>query len=208
MLKLKLLWALISKHTKTTLISLIALIVIFFVVRAFLDLRSEVQASHRREHNFKMLLVKSQKGFRAVAEVNKNLEGVYLLEKKISAHWKAIALSGSGTQTELDSNRTKVEFDTTTACISIEGFTLTNPPYYELGIEKQPFSISIFVTDFDKNIYSWTSTVDSLCAGIDSVYLEVSPDLKGAYRDGFDTGEFILGGVIALGGVLAYAVLR
>ena len=202
MIKLKLLFQLLKNNWKIPIYLLLA----FFVIKGYWDKQQELNASYRREYNLKAIIFKATKGLRTTAKVNKDLEGVYLLEKKISAHWKAIALSGSGTQTELDSNRTKVEFDTTDACISLEGFTLTNPPYYELDIKRQSFSLDIKVTDFENNIYSWTSTSD--CIGLDNVHLEVAPDLKGVCKDGFDKGEFILGGIIAIGGVLAYVALR
>ena len=139
--------------------------------------------------------------------MNKELEGVYLLEQKTSAHWKSIALKGSGTQTQIDSNRTKVAFDTITDCISLEGFTLTNPPYWEIPkLELAPFWMNINVMDFENKVYSWTTS--SPCVQIDSVNLEVSPDIKGICRCGFDKGDFFLGAGITATGFILYNLLK
>jgi hypothetical protein len=202
MLKLKLIWALIKNNWKIP-------IYLFFIGIAFWIYHNEknkLRVAERREHNLKSIVFKATKGLRTIAKVNKELEGVYLLEQKTSAHWKAIALKGSGTQTQIDSNRTKVAFDTTDACISLKGFTLTNPAYYELDIKRQPFSIDILVSDFENKVYSWTST--SPCILLDTVNLEVSPDIKGICRCGFDKGDFFLGGIIVGCGVVIYNLLR
>jgi hypothetical protein len=192
MIKLKLLWSLIKSNWKIP----IYLVMAFIAFKFYWNEREAKQAAQRREGNLKSVIFKATKGLRTQAKVNKKLEGVYLLEQKTSAHWKEIALKGSGTQTQIDSNRTKVAFDTITDCISLEGFTLTNPPYWEIPtLELTPFWINVKVMDFENKVYSWTTS--SSCVYIDSVNVEVSPDLKGACRDGFDKGEFFLGTGIA-----------
>jgi hypothetical protein len=202
MLKLKILWQLIKSNWKIS----VYLVMAFIAFKFYWNEREAKQAAQRREGNLKSIIFKSTKGLRTTAKVNKELEGVYLLEQKTSAYWKSIALKGSATQTQIDSNRTKVAFDTIDACISLKGFTLTNPAYYELDIKRQSFSIDILVSDFENKIYSWTST--SPCIVLDTVNLEVSPDIKGICQCGFDKGDFFLGAGITATGFILYSILR
>ena len=203
MLKIKLLWQLIKSNWKIP----IYLFLIGIAFWIYHNEKNKLRAAQRREHNLKSIVFKATKGLRTIAKVNKELEGVYLLEQKTSAHWKSIALKGSGTQTQIDSNRTKVAFDTITDCISLEGFTLTNPPYWEIPkLELAPFWMNINVMDFENKVYSWTTS--SPCVQIDSVNLEVSPDIKGICRCEFDKGDFFLGAGITATGFILYNLLK
>jgi hypothetical protein len=199
MLKLKLIGYFIKRNWVTILLVAIA---VFYLNK----IRNELKASVRREHNLKSVLFKATKGIRTIATVNDSLEGLYLIEQDAHAHWKGVAIKGTGKQSEPEPGRLKVTVDTSLACFSLKGFTLTNPSYYEFETEPMPFTLGIKVMDFEKNIYSWTTS--SPCVIIDSVDLQVAPDIKGVCKDGFDKGDFFWGGTLVGCGVIIYHLLQ
>lgn len=206
MLKLKLLWSLIKQNWKIP----IYLLFIFIAFKFYWNIRNELNASRRREHNLKSekieLAKKDSTNTIIIAEVKDSLEGVSLAYQKLQIKYKQLSFSGEATQTELENNRDSVAFKKETECVKVSGFTKTNPPEYGLDVLLQPFSLEIEITDFDKQIYGIVRP-SIPCVQIDTIEFKVAPDLKGACKDGFDTGEFILGIGIPVIAFFLYSIL-
>jgi len=199
MLKLKLLLGLIKKTLPMTFV----LILILFIVYREIERRNGLREANERIENLKRYyldnLLKIKGAYHSIAVVNDSLKGVSLTQQKIIARQKNLLVFGKGTQIEEDSGRARVLIDTSLVCASIKGWTLTNPPKYSLNIKFSPLTIDAIITDFGQEIHGVLIPSPEECFIIDSVNFQVAPDIKGSFRDGFDMGEFLLGGGVGIG---------
>jgi len=203
MLKLKLLWSLIKRNWKLPIYLIIALIAFKF----YWNSRQELKASKRREHNLKqeMILQWKQDSLSVVkkAKVIDSLEGVLLSKTSIKIKTDTIKIETEGTK-----QGNWIQFNYQDECFSAWGWFEDKGPYrIKQYICQEPYSLEIMITDLEPDIYGIVKPSNN-CMKINNIKFEVAPNLKGAYRDGFDAGEFILGGFIGVLAVGAYVVLH
>jgi hypothetical protein len=207
MLKLRLLLAIIKKNWKIP----IYLLFFGFALWTYNIERNKRKVAERREHNLKSekleLAKKDSLNTITIAEIKDSLEGVSLAYQNLGIKYKQLSFTGEAIQIELENNRDSVPFGKETECVKVSGFTKTNPPEYGLDVFLRPFNLEIEITDFDNDIYGIVKPSNS-CVKIENVEFKAAPDLKGVYRDGFDRGDFILGGLIGVCVVGAYALLH
>jgi hypothetical protein len=198
------LWQIIKSNWKIP-------IYLFFLIIGFIiywNKQQELNASKRRERNLKVSMLQRWRQDKLAlvtqAEVIDSLEGVLLSVMEIKIKPDTVTITTKGNK-EGDFITFRYEDD----CYDCWGWLDTRPPYpIEQYISNKPYSYEILITDLPPDVYGKITPLSKCAPKIENVKWKVSPNLKGACRDGFDKGEFILGGVIALGGVLAYVALR
>lgn len=207
MLKIKLILALLKKHSIWTLILSMLLFVGYreLVRRSELNEKERIITSLKKVHLNQMLKVKG--AYHVVAERNDSLEGLALIQKDIIFQLKRVTARGKTVQIERDSNRIEVPFWLDTLCFSIEGWTKTNPAEYFIDMQTLPIGLNVYVTDIGDEVHG-VITPDEEWLDVLSVNFEASPELKGMCKDGFDKGEFFLGGALVGVGVVLYNIFK
>ncbi len=207
MLKIKLLLSLLRKHMSWTVI----LSLLLFLGYREIERRSGLREANERIINLKKFhleqLLKAKGAYHTIAKTNDSLKGVGLAQQRIIIRYEEMLIHGPGIQTDIE-GRKKVSIDTTIICMGIKGWTLTDPPEYSLKVIPTPLLLDIYITDIGDKVHGIITPFPDDCYKIDSVNFQVAPDIKGGSRDGFDKGEFFLGGAIVGCGVIIYNLLR
>jgi hypothetical protein len=198
MLKLKLIFSLVKKHLGWTFV--ISLI-LFFAYRELIH-RNENKNNEQKIINLKRFYLqeklKIEGAYHVIVQKNDSLNGVVLIQQNVILKYKKMIFEGKGSQIEKD-GRKEVIFAKDTNCIEVKGWTLTDPPEWGLNIDYLPITLNIFITDIGDSVHGVITPFPPSCLNVTDVKMEASPELKGMCRDGFDKGEFLLGGVISIG---------
>ncbi len=198
MLKLKLLLVLIKRNWKIP----VYLIMVFVAFKFYWNIKQDLKAAERREHNLKSEMIERfKKDSLAIvkkAEITDSLEGVILAQAEIKIKPDTIKIMTTGTK-----HGDWIDFEWEDNCFSSWGRFEDREPYrLEQFIYQKPFSLDIIITDLKPDIYGIVRPSNN-CVNIESVNFQSAPDLKGACRDGFDKGEFFLGcGLTAISFIL------
>lgn len=200
MLKFKLLWNLIRQNWKIP----IYIVVIIIAFKFYWNIRNDLKASKRREYNLKSeMLSRFKEDSLAIiekAEIIDSLEGVILAQAQIKIRPDTVKIFTIGTK-----EGEWVNFDWKDDCYSAWGWFEDKEPYkIQQFIQQKPYSLDIIITDLEPNIYGIVKPSNQ-CVNIENINFQSAPDIKGAYHDGFDWGEFLLGGGIGVGilGIIA-----
>jgi hypothetical protein len=203
MLKLKLLFNLIKQNWK------LAIYIILFLLgfKFYWNLRSEIRAGQRWEHNLKANMIRQWQedslALVAKAQIIDSLEGVLLAKLKVKVKSDTVKITAIG-----HGEGKEKSFDWEDECFSAWGWFEVEPPYeLEQFVMLKPFELEVLITDLYPDVYGKVSASNS-CIGIDKVDFKVSPDIKGVKKDGFDFGDFALGGVIVGTGIIIINILR
>jgi len=203
MLNLALLKTFIKQNWKIPIYLILAIIIFKF----YWNIRNELKASQRREHNLKVEMIQQWVGDSLAlvkkAEIIDSLEGVLLSAMGIRIKTDTIKI-----HTEGEKEGDIISFDYADECFESWGWLNIKPPYpIQQFIYQKPYSLEILITNLHPDIYGKITPSNS-CVQIEGVKWKVAPDLKGAYRDGFDKGEFILGSALVGCGVIIYNFLK
>lgn len=166
-----------SKKNIKTIINSIIVILILIALVYILNLRQQNKKLHEQLYqvhlfgaNNAMVIAQKFKFYDSEIRLQSNLIGYY---KKQIYEFKNAIQETIFTTDNNNAIRQKVSFSKEYPTLSLKGYTLTNPPFARLEIDRKPLSLKLQIKKKAKDIYTsilWTSDPDLEIKTLDVKY--------------------------------------